>query len=141
MKKFARIDHFLERHIRTIQHQRIKLCPEKRPGMTLGHSNVGKTEMTINIRDGQMWNLVTLRLLRNYKHLYRYQIGNREHKERRERERELLVIRAWEFLTWKLRSDISDDTIVTAAYRSTTQISVRYSVRVEKKCVQSGEWN
>lgn len=49
------------------------------------HSNVGKTEMTINIRDGRMWNLVILRLLGDNEHLYRYKIGKREHKERKER--------------------------------------------------------
>lgn len=41
----------------------------------------------------------------------------------------LLVIRAWEFWTWKLLSDIADDTNAIAACRNTTQISVIYSVR------------
>lgn len=72
MKKFARIDNFLKRHTRTFQHQRINLCPEKRHALILGHRNVGKTKMTINIRDGKMWNLMTLKLLGNNKYLYRY---------------------------------------------------------------------
>jgi len=85
MKKFARIDNFLERHTRMFQHQRIRLCQEKRPALTLGHSKVGTTEMTINVRDGQMWTLVTLTLLRNDKYPYQYKIGKREHKGRKEK--------------------------------------------------------
>lgn len=85
MKKFARIDHFLKRHTRTFQNQRIKLCPEKRPVLTLGHSNVGKTEMMVNIRDGKLWNLVTRTLSRNNTNLYRYKNWkSREQGEERE---------------------------------------------------------
>jgi len=85
MKKFARIDNFLERHTRTFQNQRIKPCQEKRPALKLGHSKVGTTEMMTNIRDGQMWKLVTLKLLRIDELLYRYKTGKREHKGRKEK--------------------------------------------------------
>jgi len=72
MKKFARIDNFLERHTRTFQHQRIKLCPEKRHALIVGHRNVGKTKMMINVRDGKMCNLMTLKQLGKNNNFYRY---------------------------------------------------------------------
>jgi len=88
MKKFARIEHFLERHARTFQQQRIKIFTEKRPALTLGHKSVGKTEMTINIRDGKIWNLMTLTMLGKSKNLYRYKdLKRRAQGEEKERDR------------------------------------------------------
>jgi hypothetical protein len=58
--------------------------------LTLGHKNVGKTEMTINIRDGKMWNLETLTLLGNNKNLYLYKNWKaRAQGEEKEKDRRL----------------------------------------------------